>query len=754
MAATPPPRTLADQLRGWSDERLLRLLERRPDLATPAPQDTAQLASRAAVRASLLRALEQLDRCDLTVLEALVVLGPLPVTRLRAVVNAEPSSVDDSLERLTDLALVWGTPEELRALSAVAEGVAPGTPGTNGLHPAAHPAPDGVEPGPPPDQRLAAVGDAARALLEHLDAHGGEGTTSAGGGPATPVQELLRHGLLARRAGGTLVLPGDVAVALRGGRTTRDAVDRPPPLATSGRDPALVDRAAAGAAFEACRRTELLLETWGTGAPAVLRTGGLGVRDLKAAATLLQVEEREAALLVELAHEAGLLAEAFDSAERRVWAPTDAVDTWAALPVDQQWLRLAGAWLRSNRLVGLVGTRDRSGRTWNALVPELTGPYAAETRRAALTEVAGLPPGEVLATGTGLPSLVARLEWRRPRRPTTRAEMTAWTLAEASLLGVVGLGGLAAAGRALLEGDPAAAGEALAPLLPDPVDHVLLQADLTAVAPGPLESGVARRLHDVADVESRGGASVHRFTRTSLRRALDAGWSAAELHAFLADVSRTPVPQALTFLVDDVARTHGSIRVGHAEAFLRADDEAALAALLHDPRAAGLGLRGIAPTVLVSSTPIDLLLPRLRELGAAPVVEAPDGTVHVARPDRVRARTPRERHSTHAEEARQAARLRSVVTAVRAGDRAVASRPAAPGSHLTPADTLARLREAVQAGTSVLIGYVDNHGSATERVVDPRAVDGGRLTAWDHRSEDTRTFAVHRITGVRPVSGS
>ena len=73
-----------------------------------------------------------------------------------------------------------------------------------------------------------------------------------------------------------------------------------------------------------------------------------------------------------------------------------------------------------------------------------------------------------------------------------------------------------------------AAATAMAAHLPAPVDHVLLQADLTAVAPGPLEGSLAQFMRLVADVESRGGATVYRFSAESLRRGLDAGWSSAQ----------------------------------------------------------------------------------------------------------------------------------------------------------------------------------------------------------------------------------
>jgi predicted DNA-binding transcriptional regulator YafY len=81
----------------------------------------------------------------------------------------------------------------------------------------------------------------------------------------------------------------------------------------------------------------------------------------------------------------------------------------------------------------------------------------------------------------------------------------------------------------------------------------------------------------------------------------------------------------------------------------------------------------------------------------------------------------------------------------------VQARPAqvSPGLRTTAStDVLATLAQAIDEAASVWIGYVDNHGTTSERIVDPVSLDAGWLSAFDHRTEQVRTFAVHRITGV------
>ena len=61
---------------------------------------------------------------------------------------------------------------------------------------------------------------------------------------------------------------------------------------------------------------------------------------------------------------------------------------------------------------------------------------------------------------------------------------------------------------------------------------------------------------------------------------------------------------------------------------------------------------------------------------------------------------------------------------------------------------MAQLQSAAHHQASVVIGYVDPAGVATQRVVAPINVRGGQLTAYDPAAGRVREFAIHRVTSV------
>ncbi|GAA2622543.1 helicase-associated domain-containing protein [Streptomyces axinellae] len=838
------PRTLAEDLRGRDDAALAALLRVRPDLLSPVPGDLTQLATRAGTRASVVRALERLDQFTLQTAEALAVVptqGAVAREALGALLpGAEAASrLPHALAELRARALVWGDEEHPRLVRTARELLT--SPSPTGLGPPLAEAAGSAKLSPARLQEtLAAAGlpgshdpvSALAALVALFDdpermaallAQAPEGAVAVLrklewgppygaadlNAPSPPVAWLLERALLVPAGpdasggpGGTgsVVLPREVALHLRGGRAHRE-VEPVAPHVTAARahDPATVDATAAGQAMTALSTVEELLGYWETEPPPVLRAGGLGVRDLKRTAAALDLPEPATVFWVELAYAAGLLAS--DGEADEVYAPTPAYDDWLRAAPAERWAALATAWMSATRVAGLVGERDAKGRSLSALGPGLDRGAAPEVRRRALALLATLETG----SAPDRASVLERLRWERPlqgaresrepppeRAPTPtpapapaatsgptsapapvpvpvpgglRGRLARLALDEAEALGVTGRGALASYARPLLEDATREAAKALAPHLPRPVTEVLLQADLTAVAPGPLERELATSLSVLADVESKGGATVYRFTPASVRRALDTGRTAAELHAFLTAHSRTPVPQPLSYLIDDVARRHGQLRVGAASSYVRCDDDSLLAEILADRRSAPLRLRLLAPTVLASPAPPDQLLARLREMGHAPAAESADGDVLLARPD-ARRTPPRTPPDPVPEGPPQpdGSLLAAAVRAIRAGDRA-ATLPHKPKAPTAPApegglprtvmaETLATMQSATLTGSHLWIGYVNADGAASQRVIAPVKVEGGFVTAYDHTADEVRTYPLHRITGVAEVTES
>lgn len=746
-SARPVP--LGAWLAELPDERLVRLLQLRPDLTQPPPGTIAALAARAQARQSVKAATDDLDYLRLAVLDALLVLhadtAAVPLTELveligdRASVDAITAALDDLRERV----LIWGD----TAVRVAAEATAglPWYPGQATV--------EATEDGAGDDtarlKSLESVDEAQSELLRKLLEGSPVGRTrdaAPGTPPDRPVQRLLRAGLLRQVDDETVILPRLVGQMLRGELAGPTQLSPPDPSVTTT-TAADVDAVAAGAALDLLREVELVLDTLSAAPVPELRSGGLGVRDVKRLTKATGIDERRLGLIIEVCAAAGLISVGMpepepDDGSGPHWAPTVSADRFVESPAAAKWQLLASTWLDLQGRPSLVTTRGPDGKPYAALSDALFSTAAPLDRRLLLDVLAGLPAG----VGVDATSVARAMIWRRPRwavrlQPGPVSDL----LTEAHAVGLVGRGALATPARLLLTGEaPDDVIKAMDKVLPAPVDHFLVQADLTVIVPGPLHRDLAEQLAAVADVESAGAAMVYRISEGSIRRALDTGRTAGELHAMFERHSSTPVPQGLTYLIDDVARRHGQLRVGMAASFVRCEDAALLAQAVSAAAAEPLEMRLLAPTVAVSQAPISDVLATLRQAGFAPAAEDSTGTIVDIRARGARVPTPPGRRRAYRPAPVPTQQTLGAIVAVL---RKVAAAPTV-GMRLDPAVVISQLHEAAHQQASVVIGYVDPAGVATQRVVAPINVRGGQLTAYDPASGRVRDFAIHRITSV------
>lgn len=735
---------LASWLAALSDDRLVRLLELRPDLAQPAPGSTAALAARAVSRQSVKAAADELDFLRLAVLDALLVLHAdrtaVPTVELVTLLDGRASDAEvlRAVDDLRTRALVWGE-DELR-VSAEAAAALPWYPGQVVLEDNARPA---------ADLRMAIDGlaDAEREVLDRLVIGSPVGRTRDAAPetpPGRPVPRLLAAGLLRVVDTDTVVLPRDVGQVLREEEPGPFGLTPPDPVTVtvSARD---VDASAAGAAMELMRQVEVVIESLSAAPVPELRTGGLGVREAKRLGKTTGINEERLGLILELSAAAGLIASGVPDATPggdglTYWAPTVAADRFAESPPSARWLALARAWLDLPSRPGLIGSRGPDGKHYAALSDSLYSTAAPLDRRLLLGMLAELPADSAVDAAGAARALI----WRRPRwAARLQPEPVAHLLDEAHAVGLTGRDALAGPGRALQSAGDDAALAAMNAALPAPIDHFLVQADHTVVVPGPLQRELAEELAAVATVESAGAAMVYRVSEQSVRHALDIGRTAEGLQRFFERYSKTPVPQGLSYLINDVARRHGQLRVGMATSFIRCEDPVLLSHAVAAPAVAHLEVRLLAPTVAVSQAPIAEVLAALRKDGFAPAAEDSSGAIVDLRRRGARVpgnplRRPPRAHNRPSQES-----LATVVSVLRRMDAS----PLA-GMRVDPAIAMALLQQAAVHGTDVLMGYVDAAGVATQRVITPIAVRGGNLMAFDPAQGRMREFAVHRVTSV------
>ena len=613
--------------------------------------------------------------------------------------------------------------------------------------------------------------------------------TLRAGGTAPGAASLIERGWLERSSdpnGRTrFILPRQVALALRGGRLTREPLTAPEAgdLETVGAD--VVASESSFHAEEAVRLVAALLEKWGREGGTIRRTGGVSARALARTADAIDLEADAAARIIEIAAAAGLLGLDEDGA---TWVPSSLAAGWLTDSLPQRWAPLALAWSGSARTPWLTGTRDDDGTLRAVLSPDLEAGWTARLRARVLALLGDLPQGT-----SATPAFVrAALTWQSPRRTIPGGAISA-VLAEAETLGITGGGALTEAGRILarraaasldeqapgLSGgsggvsgpnhaeeaggdeqvEPLSDDEALTALeaalaadLPAAVEMILVQSDLTAIVPGRPAPELAALLERTSVVESRGGALTVRFTPESVRGALDVGYRAEEITQAIGRYSPTPLPDSLSVLIQDAARHHGAVRVRAVSALLRIGDEATAAGLLAEPRLRDLGLDQVAPGILVATASAGQVLRELRATGLAPVTEDASGHLVVGPATAQQARRapePTRPGSEHSVRRRRPGRreLTTLVGRLRVGQEALQA-AGETAVATDPVHALAVLRQAQSSRSRLRLSLAGPDGAVQERQVRVMAVEPGRVRLRDVVRETELTVAVHRIVSV------
>ncbi|MDI2034828.1 helicase-associated domain-containing protein [Paenarthrobacter nitroguajacolicus] len=812
-------RALSKELEARSDNSLRALFAARPDLISPMAPDFAALAARASARVSVQRALERLNKPEMQVLETLHLCTnadtghSVSAAGLKKVIAGSTlSALDPILAKLQELALIHradppqGSPttssrqrfylpvgslkdvigiypaglgrsytELVRLQPAFAQRVVHLVAELHhsglGIHPASTPmdAALALQRWTSTPENLAAILSTApertTGLLDKF------GSWAMGAVPQAqrrasvtheshdvgPIDWLLARGLLVPLDAGHVELPHSVGLALRGGAIIDDFTLSPPVPELGHTSAALRRNAAMGAIAETLRLANELLFAVREQPLATLRSGGVGVRELRRLAESIRLGVQQTAILLELCALSGLLRLDVDSS---TWIQPPSLE-WLTLPRQEQWLWLVNAWLASERAPSLVGQpltgppstsahHGAAGATINALSAEAQRPDAPVVRRRVLeilnelTVEAAAPDGK--APVLDARAVLQRAEWAQPRMSRRFSSLVRGILEEATLLGLMGSGALTQLGSAIAGSQPEKAMTILGEHLPAAVNHILLQADLTAVAPGYLAPELSETLLLMADAEGQGPASIYRFSAATVRRALDAGQDAESLLAFLREHSATDVPQPLAYLIQDTASRHGRLRVGTSASFIQSDDETAISELLHEARTSVLSLVRIAPTVLTSSASPRETARVLRELGLSPAVqEAESAVVRFKRTTAV---------PGSARPVYTAPRTAPPDDDVEAQLVVLRQHRAVPAEATGEASTqlgLETLQTAIRLKQAVTMNVVDSLGNANTETVVPVSVSGGRVRVFDPAKDTERVLSIHRIIDVEPA---
>ena len=201
---------------------------------------------------------------------------------------------------------------------------------------------------------------------------------------------------------------------------------------------------------------------------------------------------------------------------------------------------------------------------------------------------------------------------------------------------------------------------------------------------------------------------------------------------------------------------------GQKPEIIRCEDSALIAQIISDKRLDVLSLRRIAPEVLICGHDAAEAMNVLRSCGYLPAGEDARGILlsgpriqraqSKARPPRIIGEIDKP-DEIQIEGALRALRTGEKSSRKQSTMRNIAQEALGSLPRTTANETLDILADYLQnqPATSLSIGYADNNGLVSHRIIDPLKLSAGSLIARDHATGEVQTFRIARITGVAAI---
>jgi hypothetical protein len=445
-----------------------------------------------------------------------------------------------------------------------------------------------------------------------------------------------------------------------------------------------IDRDCGSHAFEAMQAITELTFDFDQHLVREVSKGALGLPDLKRLAAHLGKTKEYVRALFELARLAGIVA-----ITNKRFQPTPLADEWIAQDPSWRWKLLAQSWAQMAGAAQLSELQLQLKTHPSRSVAELVAlafpflQFAPTSRIAKLAE---------LADYIGL----------------SETHPASWF-------------------AKVLAGSVSEAAKELGARLPTQQERIIIQADLSIIAPGPLRSSIEAEIRQFADTENIGLASGYRISPLSISSGLEEGMSEQQIRDILEKLSGGSLPQPVDYLLRESAERFGRIKIQSQPkgSVVTTSDPLLEKQLLMDSKLKHLLFSSSDHGLL---TPIDCeaLYHSLRENGYLAIrIDAMGKTIAPS--------------AAHRDE-ELVANFSSQLDRLRNQELASAE--------LSPQSDMERKIQLALRSKSTLEIEINANGKIMTFFLEPIGVANGRLRARDRKADIERTLPVSAITSI------